>query len=61
MVDIPEAAYADIQKAASRLRDGDLIGALSAACGALDAVTSDIYSRHDLGDAGKAAQSSRSR
>lgn len=55
LADIPETAYADIQKAASRLRDGDLSGALSAACGALDAVTSDIYSRHGLGDAGKAS------
>lgn len=53
--DIPEAAHADIRKAAGRLRDGDLGGALSAACGALDAVTSDIYARHGLGDAGKAS------
>lgn len=53
LADIPETAHVDIQKAASRLRDGDLSGALSAACGALDAVTNDIYSRYDLGDAGK--------
>lgn len=55
LADIPEAAHADIRKAASRLRDGDLGGALSAACGAHDSVTSDIYSRHGLGDAGKAS------
>ncbi|ANF57890.1 hypothetical protein [Halotalea alkalilenta] len=55
LADIPEAAHADIQKAASRLRDGDLSGALSAACGALDAVTSDIYGRYRLGDPGKAS------
>lgn len=55
LADIPEAAHADIRKAASRLRDGDLSGALSAACGALDSVTSDIYSRHGLGDAGNAS------
>ncbi|QNI00304.1 hypothetical protein [Shewanella algae] len=55
LIDIPDAAHTDIQKAASRLRDGDLSGALSAACGALDTVTSDIYSRYNLGDAGKAS------
>lgn len=61
LADIPEAAHADIQKAASRLRDGDLSGALSAACGALDSVTSDIYSRHGLGDAGSASFQERIR
>lgn len=55
LADIPEIAWVDIQKASSRLRDGDLSGALSAACGALDAVTSDIYTRYGLGDAGKAS------
>ncbi|WP_024951751.1 hypothetical protein [Cobetia crustatorum] len=55
LIDIPDEAHTDIQKSASRLRDGDLSGALSAACGALDTVTSDIYSRYDLGDAGKAS------
>lgn len=53
LADLPKAAHADIQKAASRLRDGDLSGALSAACGALDRVTSDIYGRYSLGDPGK--------
>lgn len=61
LTDIPETAQADLQKAASRLRDGDLSGALSAACGALDSVTSDIYSRHGLGDAGKASFQERIR
>lgn len=55
LASIPEQARADIQKASSRLRDGDLSGALSAACGALDAVTADIYDRHNLGDASKAS------
>lgn len=53
LTELPEAAHEDIQKAASRLRDGDLSGALSAACGALDAVTNDIYSRYGLGDSGQ--------
>ena len=61
LADIPDAAGADIQKASSRLRDGDLSGALSAACGALDSATSDIYSRYSLGDAGKASFQERIR
>jgi len=53
--DIPKQAHEDIQKAASRLRDGDLSGALSASCGALDSVTSAIYQEFELGDFTKAA------
>ncbi|GLO12107.1 hypothetical protein PPUJ20028_06880 [Pseudomonas putida] len=55
LASIPEQARADIQKASSRLRDGDLSGALSAACGALDSVTADIYSICNLGDPNKAS------
>ena len=43
-------AHEDIQKAASRLRDGDLSGSLSASCGALDSVTGAIYQEFGLGD-----------
>jgi len=53
--DIPENAHKDIQKAASRLRDGDLSGSLSASCGALDTVTGSIYREFDLGDPDKAS------
>ncbi len=53
--DIPENAHEDIQKAASRLRDGDLSGSLSASCGALDSVTSSIYGEFGLGDPNKAS------
>lgn len=53
--EIPENAHEDIQKAASRLRDGDLSGSLSASCGALDAVTGSIYQEFDLGDPNKAS------
>ncbi|WP_416260267.1 hypothetical protein [Gibbsiella quercinecans] len=52
LADIPESAHNDIQKAAIRLRDGDLGGALSAACGALDSVTNEIYNQFGLGDVG---------
>lgn len=53
--EIPENAHEDIQKAASRLRDGDLSGSLSASCGALDVVTGSIYQEFGLGDPNKAS------
>src|ERR1700686_4254909 len=42
-------------KAAQRFRDGDLSGAISAACGAVDTVTSSVYRAAGLGDPGKAS------
>lgn len=53
--EIPDKAHEDIQKAASRLRDGDLSGSLSASCGALDSVTNDIYQEFGLGDPNQAS------
>lgn len=53
--EIPDIAQEDIQKAASRLRDGDLSGSLSASCGALDTVTISIYQEFGLGDPNKAS------
>jgi len=53
--DIPAIAHEDILKSASRLRDGDLSGSLSASCGALDSVTSSIYQEFKLGDPNKAS------
>ncbi|CAA0078952.1 Uncharacterised protein [Zhongshania aliphaticivorans] len=53
--EIPEKAHEDILKAASRLRDGDLSGSLSASCGALDSVTSMIYEEYGLGDPNSAS------
>ncbi|MBA5248680.1 MAG: hypothetical protein FE834_03975 [Gammaproteobacteria bacterium] len=53
--EIPEQAHKDIQKAANRLRDGDLSGSLSASCGALDSVTGAIYQEFELGDHQKAS------
>lgn len=47
---IPENSHADILKAACRLRDGDLSGALSAACGGIDSVTANLYIELKLGD-----------
>jgi hypothetical protein len=48
-------AHEDLLKAATRLRDGDLSGALAAACGAVDAVTMKIYTQKSLGDPGDAS------
>jgi hypothetical protein len=42
-------------KAAQRLRDGDLTGAISAACGAVDSATVRIYELQGLGDPGLAS------
>src|SRR5208283_1577443 len=53
--ELPPAAYGDLLKAAARLRDGDLSGAVTSACAAVDAVTSKIYESHNLGDPGKAS------
>lgn len=53
--EIPDNAHTDIQKAASRLRDGDLSGSLSASCGAVDSVTSAIYQEFGLGDPNQAS------
>lgn len=39
----------DLSKASSRLADGDYSGAISAACGAVDAVTQRLYEKHGLG------------
>ena len=47
--DLPNAARADLVKAAVRLRDGDLDGALASACGAVDSSTNTIYIAHGLG------------
>jgi hypothetical protein len=53
--ELPDEARPDLAKAAQRLRDGDLSGAISAACGAVDATTSRVYSEKSLGDPGAAS------
>ena len=52
---LPVESRDDMVKAVRRFRDGDLSGALSAACGAVDATTSAVYKKSDLGDPGKAS------
>lgn len=55
LAELPSESQQDLTKAAQRLRDGDLSGAISSACGALDAATSAIYSSAGLGDPTKAS------
>lgn len=47
---LPDASRADLVKAAQRLRDGDLSGAIAAACGAVDSAVAAVYAQHGLGD-----------
>jgi len=51
--ELHEKAKEDLMKSAQRFRDGDLSGALSSACAAVDNVTSHIYHKYGLGDSGK--------
>lgn len=50
LAELPEEAQQDLIKAAQRFRDGDLSGAISAACGAVDSATSLVYQQAQLGD-----------
>ena len=53
--DLPSEATQDLLKSAIRLRDGDLGGALSSACAALDSTTTSIYLKFNIVDPGKAS------
>lgn len=55
LAQLPDAPRSDLVKASLRFRDGDLGGAISAACGAVDTVTSSIYTACSLGDPTKAS------
>jgi len=55
LVELDEISREDLLKSAKRFRDGDLSGALSAACGAIDSLTNEIYQNNNLGDATKAS------
>lgn len=52
---VPEGARTDLTRAATRLRDGDFSGALSASCGSIETATSLIYEHHGLGNPGEAS------
>ena len=49
LAELPTTATADLTKAAARLRDGDLDGALAAACAAVDSSTAAVYLEKGLG------------
>ena len=48
--ELPEDAQNDLVKAFERFRNGDLSGAISSACAAIDTVTSRIYMNKGLGN-----------
>lgn len=50
LADTPAACRGDLLKAAQRFRDGDLNGAVTSACGAVDTATSQVYEELNLGD-----------
>jgi len=54
-------AREDLLKSAKRFRDGDLSGSISAACGAVDSVTTRIYEAQGLGDAANTSFQERCR
>ena len=47
---LPEKAATEVSKAMSRLVDGDETGAITAACGAVDLITYEIYRRDGIGN-----------
>ena len=53
--ELDEVSRDDLIKSAKRFRDGDLSGAISAACGAVDSITNKIYQNKNLGDPTKAS------
>ncbi|SHF19881.1 hypothetical protein SAMN02745206_01527 [Desulfacinum infernum DSM 9756] len=55
LAELPADAQQDLVKAIERFRNGDLSGAVSSACAAIDSVTSKIYIKKDLGDHGSAS------
>ncbi len=52
LYELDEMSKSDLLKSARRFRDGDLSGAVSAACGAVDSITNKIYQSKNLGDFG---------
>jgi hypothetical protein len=50
---LPQSSAAELAKATKRLVDGDETGAITAACGAVDALMQNLYAKHGLGDPSK--------
>jgi len=52
---LPRSAVSELARATSRLVAGDDSGAITAACGAVDLTTQEIYQSHNLGDPAQAS------
>jgi hypothetical protein len=50
---LPESSATELAKAMNRLAQGDNTGAITAACGAVDAVTQQLYEQNALGEPGR--------
>lgn len=53
--ELPAESHADLLKAATRLRDGDLSGTMTSACSAVEAAAASVLIAEDIGDPGKAS------
>lgn len=53
--ELPEIAKQELIKSTQRLKNGDLTGAISSACSAVDSVTSAIYKRFNIEKPGEAS------
>ena len=53
---LPETAMSEIARAMERLALGDESGAITAACGAIDATATHLYEKHQLGDSNASFQ-----
>jgi hypothetical protein len=53
---LPQTATSELAKAIGRLAEGDESGAVTAACGAVDATTTALYEKHRLDDPGASFQ-----
>ncbi|MCV9915010.1 hypothetical protein OIV57_23030 [Burkholderia pseudomallei] len=56
LTSLPEGPREDLVKAALRFRDGDLSGAIAAACGAVDTAVAAIYDEYQLGEPAQSFQ-----
>jgi hypothetical protein len=52
---LPTSSASEIARATARLLTEDYSGAITAACGAVDLLTQEVYKKHNLGDPGKVA------
>lgn len=52
---LPPTSASELAKATKRLVDGDETGAITSACGAVDSLMQELYSKHGLGDPAQVA------